>query len=231
MYIKNPRFGTITKHIHNLKKFKIIKNKTHITIINKERNKPRHTFSFPDSTVYIDYRNRIVWHTGLEDNVSAIIDQIKDDKYYNFDTFDWRIPEDTSFYIFKMKIIEFQINSSLTLQKSITDCIYEDIFKDFYTTINLMMHDFNNFKSYIDWNRFEDTFVPQLVSDYKNRNWIIEHDNNNNYCVHSTYNKEYIQVTFDKNNKTVTLFYKGITQFKPSLYFLIQYEKLSKIYS
>lgn len=73
MYIKNPNFNTIKEHLNNVNKFKIVKNETNLTIVNKEINKPQHTFSFPNNHVYIDYRNRIVWHSGNEENLSTVI--------------------------------------------------------------------------------------------------------------------------------------------------------------
>ena len=234
MYIKNPNFNTIKEHLNNVNKFKIVKkkNETNLTIVNKETNKPRHTFSFPNNRVYIDYINRIVWHSGNEENLSAIIDNIKNNNCYDDDTFDWRIPEDISYYTDQIQELKDMLSISFNEQ-------IENIFSDFYSTVDLMLKDFTTFRKYITHERFHSIFIKQLFLDYIDSSY---HYPNGRYIEHlncwiinfyfpnkhlSLIEKTNPYIVFYLDTKTIKFNYSNISVFKPSVYFLIQYAKLS----
>lgn len=231
MYIKNPNFNTIKEHLNNVNKFKIVKNETNLTIVNKETNKPRHTFSFPNNHVYIDYRNRIVWHSGNEENLSAVIDNIKDNNCYDDDTFDWRIPEDTSYYINEIQKLKDMLSISFNEQ-------IENIFNDFYSTVDLMLKDFTTFRKHMSFKKFYSIFIKQLLLDYPGT-YLTYYDGVDKPLneeilnlffpneVLSPIKRTNLQIVFYLSLKTIKFNYSNISVFKPSVYFLIQYAKLS----
>lgn len=232
MYIKNPNFNTIKEHLNNVNKFKIVKkNETNLTIVNKETNKPQYTFSFPNNHIYIDCINRIVWHSGNKENLSAIIDNIKNNNCYDDDTFDWRIPEDISYYTDQVQELKDMLSISFNKQ-------IENIFNDFYSTVDLMLKDFTTFRKYMSFKKFHSIFIKQLVLDYP-CTYLTYYDGVDKPLneeilnlflpneVLSPIKKTNPQIVFYLSLKTIKFNYSNISVFKPSVYFLIQYAKLS----
>lgn len=114
----------------------------------------------------------------------------------------------------------------------------ENIFNDFYSTVDLMLKDFTTFRKYMSFKKFYSIFIKQLLLDYPGT-YLTYYDEVDKPLneeilnlflpneVLSPIKKTNPQIVFYLSLKTIKFNYSNISVFKPSVYFLIQYAKLS----